>query len=240
MKKIILMLLSMVMITASCQKKATESSEKNNASIYETLDTQAFATAIKNQAEAQIIDVRTPEEFASGHLDKAQNLNWNATEEFEKGVAQLDKSKPVFVYCLAGSRSASAAKKLQEMGFTTIYELEGGYQKWRAAGLADASAAGGMTQGDFDKLLDTDKKVLVDFYTTWCGPCKKLKPTLDRIATEMSDKVVVVRIDAEENLALAEALKVEGYPTLMVYENKKQVWRYLGYLSEEELKKQLQ
>ncbi|WP_297516171.1 thioredoxin domain-containing protein [Flavobacterium sp.] len=240
MKKIVLAVLSLVMITASCQKKATDTTEKNTASIYKTLNAQAFAMALKNQPEAQIIDVRTPEEFASGHLDKAQNLNWNATEEFEKGLAQLDKSKPVFVYCLAGSRSASAAKKMQELGFATIYELEGGYQKWRAAGLADDAPAKGMTQSDFEKLLDTDKKVLVDFYTTWCGPCKKLKPTLDKIATEMSDKVVVVRIDAEENLALAEALKVEGYPTLMVYENKKQVWRYLGYLSEEELKKQLQ
>ncbi|MCZ8143667.1 thioredoxin domain-containing protein [Flavobacterium sp.] len=240
MKKIILAVVSLVMITASCQKKGTESNEKNTASVYETLDVQAFATAVKKQGDVQIIDVRTPEEFAAGHLEKAQNLNWNAAEEFEKGIAQLDRSKPVYVYCLAGSRSTAAAQKLQEMGFTSIYELAGGYQKWRAAGLADAAPAGGMTQSDFDKLLDTDKKVLVDFYTTWCGPCKKLKPTLDKIATEMSDKVVVVRIDAEKNLALAEALNVEGYPTLMVYENKKQVWRYLGYLSEEELKKQLQ
>lgn len=224
----------------SCQKKSnTETTSASDESIYEKIEAGQFAELLQANPQAQVLDVRTPEEFESGHLENAQNLNWNEPETFEKGVTTLVKDKPVFVYCLAGSRSSAAAQKLQSMGFTTIYELDGGYLKWRAAGLANAQVSGGMTQADLDKILNTDKKVLVDFYTTWCGPCKKLKPILDQIATEMKSEVVVVRIDAEANAALAEALKVEGYPTLILYQNKKQIWRNLGYLTEEEIKKQL-
>lgn len=240
MKSKFLVLTLFVISLISCQKKAETTENNVEASVYEKLDAPSFAEQLKASPNAQVLDVRTPEEYDSGHIGNAQNLNWNDAAAFDKGIAALDKNEPVLVYCMAGSRSAAAAQKLQELGFTKIYELDGGYMKWRAAGLADEVASGGMTQADLDKILATDKKVLIDFYTTWCGPCKKLKPTLEKISEEMKDKVVVVSIDAEANMALAESLKVEGYPTLILYQNKKPIWRNLGYLEEEAIKKQLQ
>lgn len=241
MKSKFLVLTLFVISMISCQKKAeTSEAEATGVAVYEKLEVNSFAEQLKAIPKAQLLDVRTPEEYDSGHIGNAQNVNWNDPTAFEKGIASLDKNEPVLVYCMAGSRSTAAAKKLQELGFTKIYELDGGYMKWRAAGLADEVASGGMTQADLDKILATDKKVLIDFYTTWCGPCKKLKPTLEKISEEMKDKVVVVSIDAEANMALAESLNVEGYPTLILYQNKKPIWRNLGYLEEEEIKKQLQ
>lgn len=95
---------------------------------------QAFADKLKAASGATLIDVRTAEEFAEGHLSGAKNYDWNG-EHFEHQVMGLDKSKPVFVYCLKGGRSASAASKLRDMGFSEVYELEGGTAKWQAAKL---------------------------------------------------------------------------------------------------------
>jgi rhodanese-related sulfurtransferase len=78
--------------------------------------------------------VRTPKEYADQHLDNAVNIDWNG-DNFVGQAQKLDKSKPVFVYCLAGSRSKSAANKLHELGFKEIYNLEGGILKWNAADL---------------------------------------------------------------------------------------------------------
>jgi rhodanese-related sulfurtransferase len=95
---------------------------------------QAFADKLKATTESTLIDVRTPGEFSEGHLAGAKNFDWNG-EHFEHQVMDLDKSKPVFVYCLKGGRSASAAAKLRDIGFKEVYELEGGTANWQAAKL---------------------------------------------------------------------------------------------------------
>jgi rhodanese-related sulfurtransferase len=95
---------------------------------------QAFADKMKATTESTLIDVRTPEEFSEGHLAGARNYDWNGGH-FEHQVMGLDKSKPVFVYCLKGGRSAAAASRLRDMGFKEVYELEGGTAKWQSAKL---------------------------------------------------------------------------------------------------------
>ena len=75
---------------------------------YETIAPTDFAAKIKETPNAQILDVRTPEEYANQHLEKAININWNGTDFIEK-VAQFDKKKPIFVYCLGGGRSKEAS-----------------------------------------------------------------------------------------------------------------------------------
>lgn len=94
------------------------------------LPTAEFNKKLQETPAKQVIDVRTPKEFATGHLPNAVNINFNDTA-FASNIAALDKSKPVFVYCLAGGRSANAAKKMEEAGFTTIYDLKGGVMAWQ-------------------------------------------------------------------------------------------------------------
>ena len=81
---------------------------------------------------AQLVDVRTPQEFANGHLENAKNINFN-DPEFKQKIAQLDKSKPIAVYCGVGGRSGKASKILVELGFKDISDLAGGITAWSAA-----------------------------------------------------------------------------------------------------------
>ena len=101
----------------------------------ELMEAKAFSEKIANSGEIQLIDVRTPQEFEEQHIGHATNINWNGSD-FEQKAAQLDKSKPVYVYCKSGGRSAKASAKLSEMGFTKIYELDGGILSWNEANLA--------------------------------------------------------------------------------------------------------
>ncbi|MBT8203741.1 MAG: rhodanese-like domain-containing protein [Eudoraea sp.] len=81
---------------------------------------------------AVLIDVRTPEEFAEGHLEGAINYNW-----YDEGFAQqfeaIGKNKKIYVYCKVGGRSASAAKFLDSLGYSRIIDLTGGYDAWLEA-----------------------------------------------------------------------------------------------------------
>lgn len=213
----------------SCNNAAT-----NAGGASQVLPAAQFAESLKQYPDAVLLDVRTPEEFAAGHLENAQNANIN-DNSFAAKTAALDKSKPVYVYCLSGGRSATAANFLREKGFKTVVDLQGGIMKWRAAKLplaqVDNSAkAPGMTQAAFDDLLKSPKLVLIDFYAPWCQPCKRMAPYLEEIKNDMGQKVEVVRINADESEALAENLSVTALPTLILYKNAKIAWRNEGFI----------
>jgi len=232
-------LISFVFILAiffnSCSNGQTGSGKTNLSAI-------DFAAKIKELPSAALIDVRTPDEFSKGHLNNAINYNWNGNE-FESQIATLDKTKPVLVYCLSGGRSSSAASKMRSSGFTQVYELDGGIMKWRAANLPETTqntkVSMGMTKQDFDGLLNSDKLVLIDFYADWCVPCKKMKPYLDEISKDMAEKVVVIRINADENPAICRQLKIDGLPVLQLYKNKSLVWANTGCIEKQDVLKQL-
>jgi len=203
-------------------------------------DPKSFSEKITATPNAQIIDVRTPQEFAGGHIDKAINIDWLG-DNFEANVQKLDKTKPVFVYCKTNNRSQIAAKKLEELGFKTIYNMQGGLLKWDAEGLSKPTdKIIGVCSQEYAELLNTDKKVLVDFYAEWCAPCKKMTPYLLKMQKELADSVVIIRLNADENPTLIKEMKILELPTLILYENKVKKWQNSGFISEEDLKKQLQ
>ena len=86
-----------------------------------------------SKSNVTILDVRTPDEFKAGHIDKATNIDVNGSQ-FEAQCNKLDKGKPVLVYCLAGKRSHTAAEILRKKGFK-VHELEGGTNAWQKEGL---------------------------------------------------------------------------------------------------------
>jgi thioredoxin 1 len=235
MHKIIIVLVGILSIV-SCQQVS-----KNGQK--ESLNATEFAKKISETTEAKIIDVRTPEEFEKGHLVNALNYDWNGSD-FDSEISNLDKSKPVFVYCLSGGRSGSAASKMRSEGFKEVYELEGGIIKWRAENLEETTdnkiMPVGYTMEDFQKLIQSDKLVLVDFYADWCEPCLRMKPFLEELAIEQKDKLNIVRINADDNQALLKSLNIEGLPELQLYQNKNKKWSHNGFVSKEELLKLLQ
>ena len=209
------------------------------------LNATAFDSKIKQTPNPQIIDVRTTGEFTQSHIKNALNIDINSND-FQQKVANLNKNKAVFVYCLSGSRSSYAMRILSSMGFKEIYNLSGGMMQWRGANLPETSDSSiskqtdkGMTLSQYRSLLNSEKLVLVDFYADWCAPCKKMKPYLDEISSEMKDKVIVKRIDADANKALAKELKVDALPVLLLYKGNKLVWYYKGYISKEDVIKKL-
>ncbi len=83
--------------------------------------------------DVQLVDIRTPEEYQTGFIEYSQNINF-LSPTFEDDILNLDKSKPVLVYCKSGKRSAKCSKKLKAAGFVKIYDLEGGITKWKYKG----------------------------------------------------------------------------------------------------------
>lgn len=101
--------------------------QKNDLS--EILSSADYAERIAN-GDVTIIDVRTPAEYAEGHIENAININVNS-DNFESHFAEFDKEKPLYIYCRSGGRSQQAAKKLHDMGFLEIYDLKGGITSWQ-------------------------------------------------------------------------------------------------------------
>lgn len=234
MNKYILIFLGSILFLSGCTQAQTDQNK-------DKLSAQEFSAKIKVHPDAQIVDVRTPKEFENGHLDRAINMDWNGND-FDRHVLLLDKSKPVFVYCLSGGRSASAATKLRGSGFTQVFEMPGGMLEWRAQQLPEISqktSTKGINLEQYKSLLQSDKLVLVDFYADWCAPCRKMEPYLKKISVDMANKVTLVRIDADENSALCKELNVTALPVLKLYKNNQLVWDHTGYIEEESVRKQL-
>ncbi len=201
------------------------------------LNAPDFAAKLKAASDAQILDVRTPGEYSQGHIEGAQNVDWNG-DTFEVQSSRLDKSKSVFVYCLSGGRSSSAAKYLRTRGFKSVIELDGGMMAWRAANLPETTAAtpsgvarsapSGITRRQLDSLTHAYPMLLVDFYADWCAPCKKLSPIVEEIAQERGPTFHLLRINVEEAQELCKDLKVVNIPVLHYYKNQQLVWSNVG------------
>lgn len=88
----------------------------------------------------------------------------------------------------------------------------------------------------FENLINsTTVPVLVDFYATWCGPCKMMHPILENVKSRVGDKARIVKIDIDEQQALAMQYRIQAVPTLMLFKNGQQVWRQSGVVQSNEL-----
>jgi rhodanese-related sulfurtransferase len=123
---------------SGCSRTAGETSSSPPAQsiIKDVSPVQASALIQKNQGNAGfvILDVRTPQEYADGHLSGAINVDYSASD-FRDAINHLDKSKTYLVYCRTGVRSAAASQIMAELGFKDIYNMTGGITDWQAQGL---------------------------------------------------------------------------------------------------------
>lgn len=97
-----------------------------------------------------------------------------------------------------------------------------------------------VTDGNFNKeVLSADKKVLVDFWAEWCGPCRMVAPVVEDIANEYGDQIKVTKLNVDENQSTASRYGIMSIPTMLVMEDGKVVDKLVGYMPKDKLVKKL-
>jgi len=199
------------------------------------INPDAFLKAI-SAGKIQVLDVRTADEYKSGHINNALQANWLDKNEFNDRTSHLDKNKTVYIYCLSGGRSGAAAEVLRTKGYNVI-NLEGGINAWKRESKplvgVDPNAKQ-TTMTSYEGQVRSTNIVLVDFGAEWCPPCKKMEPVLDSFMKQNSKKLTLVKMDGGIETALMKSLNVEALPTFILYKNGKEVKRKQGLVTQEE------
>jgi len=193
-----------------------------------------------NKEEGIILDVRTLEEINLGHIEDATNIDFYASDFTDK-LNIIRKDIPIYVYCRSGGRSAKAAQKMKELGFNKIYNLLGGFSKWKSNNFKIVlpedkifKKQKSISISDFSEMIKVNDIVLVNFSTQWCVPCKKMKPIIEEIKEE-NKNVKVFSVDADRNKDIINKYSIEAVPVFIVYKNGVEDFRHIGMIDKNEL-----
>lgn len=226
------LLIVIVAVLAACgsAQKDTGNSESTTISPLE------FQAKIAS-GEVTLLDVRTPDEYASNHIEGADNINVRDASFGDK-IALLDKTKPVLVYCKSGNRSSTAKNAIQTLGFT-VFELDGGILNWQSKDLPlevdEGKASTQFTMASYNTAIANNDLVLVDFYATWCGPCKMMAPHIEAMKKKHGDKLTVLKVDTDKSMEVSNHFKINAIPLVKIYKQGKEVYDKTGYHAAEEL-----
>ena len=89
---------------------------------------------------------------------------------------------------------------------------------------------------NFNDIINSEQLTLVDFFATWCGPCKMMHPVLEQLKDELGESIRIIKIDVDKNNGLAMNYRVQSVPTLMLFRKGEMLWRQSGALRLNDLK----
>lgn len=140
MKNVLFGLIAFISFSA-CGTMSNDSADKVNQNaespappqdqIAVNVDVEEFQSLIAKK-QGVVLDVRTPQEYNAGHLTDCTHMDFYSSD-FSQQLDQLDKNKPVYVYCKVGGRSGKTMSMLKDKGFAEVYNLDGGYDAWSKA-----------------------------------------------------------------------------------------------------------
>ena len=207
---------------------------------YHQVNSHQFDSLIKT-GKGMLLDVRTKGEFDNEHIKNSGQLNYYALD-FKKKLDLLPKDQEIYLYCNTGYRSEKTAKTLIKKGFTHVYNLERGIMEWNFVELPVViGQKTNKVQPDkvsieaFNKVINSDTLVLIDFYAPWCGPCRKMMPLIDSIKTKYHPQMQVFKVNSDVSKKLIKQQKIIGVPLFRLYRNNELLFEKDGMLSRNEL-----
>lgn len=124
-------MMMLALLAANCQQPESNGSQEEVTGAKVTLiDVDELKEVLAMGSDIQLIDVRTPKEFNGGTIGDAININFFDPDFEKQMLKKVDPSRPVYLFCRSGRRSADAATKLKAIGFVDLYDLKGGYLNW--------------------------------------------------------------------------------------------------------------
>ena len=216
------------------------SCSNKNTLIYEKTDILSL-DKILNDTDIIILDVRTSEEINAGYIPNSTFIDY-FDKNFENKINLIDPSKKIYTLCKSGGRSVKAAEILSKNGFRNVYNLEGGFMRWKANKMPydinlvnnDSSNTDLISEISLDSLIKNNTNTLIYISTKWCSPCKKMEPIIDKLVDNNSS-LKVIKIDLDANTYAQERFDVKSLPALVLYENNSVVWHKNGIIAYDDL-----
>ena len=214
--------------------------EKNEKLIFTNVDANDFLDGY-NSKNSIILDVRTSNEISRGHIQDATFIDFYS-KDFDEKIKIINKELTVHVYCKSGGRSENAAKKLIEIGFSNVLNLNGGFDSWKnnnmnfilPKNIKEATISQNYNLDSLNFIIKKNPTILY-FYTKWCSPCKTLTPIVEKIQSDFKNNLEVVFINADIYPDLLKRFQVPSVPSIIFFQDNIISWQRIGLISYEEL-----
>jgi rhodanese-related sulfurtransferase len=207
----------------------------------QSLDAKTFSFALMNNPSAQLIDLRVTKAFEEGHIKKAISIDYE-NDEFQSLIdSKADKFKTLFIYDQTGKTGKNACLFLKEIGYREVYYLEGGFTNWTSSSKPyvysknNSKAIASFTKKDLQNIVSANDKVFLFLHAPYCKQCQIMEPIISR-NTGDAYGIKMLKIDASKELTITEYFNAKDKPTMIYFKNGRQVWKYSGEISENDLR----
>lgn len=200
---------------------------------------KVFKEQFKLTQNPILVDLRATELFNKGRIAKSISIPFE-NQDFEKAIAYISKETPVYLYCQNGEISQNAAVFMKDLAYKNVIVLRGGFENWvkvplpYVGGGSKSEILAYYSLADIDNLAKKYPLLLLDFYATWCKPCKLQDPILKEL-NKNHPELKIIKLDADKNQTLAAHFEIEEIPTLILFKKSKQFWRKSGLVKSKQL-----